>query len=63
MKKDKEAELKMKLIRQRGLGPYFNLLDDELLLDLLEFCEKDELLALCRVSHVFYIFASHEELV
>ena len=61
--KDKEAEQVMKIIRNNGLGPFFGLLDDELLLDFLEFCGAEELLTLSLVSHVFYIFTSHEELV
>jgi hypothetical protein len=48
--------------RTLSLG-YFSVLDDDLLIEVLEWFDEKSLLNLSLVSHVFYIFSDEEELV
>lgn len=48
--------------RVQSLG-IFHVLDDDMLMEFLEWMSEKDLLTLSLVSHVFYIFAEEEELV
>ena len=50
-------------IRKEGLG-LFNLLDDEFIIDeILCYLDTHHLMKLSMVSKIFYLFATHEEIV
>jgi hypothetical protein len=61
--KPKESERITPAKRKEGLGPFFALLDDDDLVELLEHLDVDELRTMSKVSRIFYMFSSHEELV
>jgi hypothetical protein len=61
--KPKEADRITPAKRREGLGPLFALLDDDDLVELLEHLHVDSLRTISTVSRIFYMFASHEELV
>ncbi len=49
--------------RKSGLGPYFSLLDDDEIIDLLEFCDTQDLMNISQTSSAFYCLSSFEPLV
>jgi hypothetical protein len=49
--------------RISSFGPYFSQLEDDQIIDLLEWCDVDQLLSLSQVSLFFNVFAEHEPLV
>ena len=60
--KPKESEKITPAKRKEGLG-IFSLFDDDDLIEVLEYLGVDELRTMSRLSRIFYMFASHEELV
>ena len=56
------ASAEERTVRQKGLGRFSCIKDDELLMELLSFLSFREVVVLNRVSRAFYVYSMHNEL-